>query len=167
MNDRAGLVPIVLLAALLLAPAIVRADEPVATAPIPPPLPTPYVAPSTPAPKTAPAVAEPKPAAKETAKETPKDVSKEPPKKSTAAASHKPTERKIASAHRVARIKRNEHHPQLAHVAPAPRPPRHPHYYRDEMVPGPMAEAPPFPPPWYGRPFPGYPFGGPRGPMPW
>jgi len=173
MANRAGLFPILLLASLLFAPIVApAAEEPVATAPIPPPVPSaPFIAPTTPAtpppvPK-APMTATPAPKAPATASPA-KPPSETSAKKSASAAARKQVEHKTAAVHRLHR--RSERRQLAARFSPPPRPAMQPRYYSGEPVLGPEAEGPSFPPPWYdrGRPLAAYPYPGPRGPMrPW
>jgi hypothetical protein len=176
MTNRAGLSLILPLIWLLFIPAIARgADEPVASAPIPPPLPAPYVVPSTP---PHPAAAPPHPASTPAANSpitkapgaamTPaKPLSTEVAKKSEPAAARKSSEHKTAAAHRPSRHRKVEARRLVAHASP-PRALQRPRYYAGGTMPGPEVDGPPpFPPPWYdrGRPLAGYPYG-PRGPLP-
>jgi hypothetical protein len=153
MVNRTGFFPIVLLVSLLLASAMARArEEPVATAPIPPPVPTAPLATAPPAAKATGTVLSPA--------KRPAQVS---PKKTASSATRKPIERKTA-AHRPHR--KIERHQLVARASPPPRPPLPPRYYPGVLMTGPDGDGPPFPPPWYdrGRPLAAYP--GPRGPMP-
>jgi hypothetical protein len=136
------LFPIVMLVSLLSLPIIARAaDEPVATAAIPPPLPAVSSAAAPAATPTAPKAAK-----------APKRIAR--PK---ALPGTEPAKRAVAQ--KPSRHVKRERHLLFARVYPPPRTPARPRYY----YPGaPVADAgsdgPPFPPSWYDR----YP--NPRGP---
>lgn len=174
MADRSGLFPTAALVALLLAPTIGWADEPVATAPIPPPAPPVVSAPALP---TQPAGEPDKPAfvkpyaAKPAA---PKPATAAVPAKRPVRSAARPDRDKnksAASRHRPSRLPKQEKpDKQHAAVAASSPPPRHKparRYYAG--IPAPI-DGPPIPPPWYDRDpsFGGY-YPGPwrRGPMPW
>ncbi len=155
MVNRTGFFAMAVLLATTLVPATLRAaaEEPVATAVIPPlPPPAPPI-PSTP--KAAAAATPAKPSAPPAAKP------------GAGAAARKAIEHRHMAAHRVHR--RTEHRRLIAQVAPPPRPAMPPRYYPGPPATGPQAlEGPSMPPPWYdrGRPLAFYPYPGPRGPMP-
>ena len=133
MPKRPGLLPLLVFAVLLL-PALARAaDEPVATAPIPPPLP------AAPAPAATYPVPPKPPAAATTAAPA--------PKRSAHAAEPKRAKRKLATHHRAPRHARAARHQFVARALP-PHPPRSRYY--DEIVPVPDS-GPSLPPPWYDR----------------
>ncbi len=166
MNGRAGLLAIVLAGALLLGPTSPRAaDEPVATAPIPPLPDAPAVVPLAQRPAVIPA----KPAPKTAAKPAGPAATRE---REHASADHrKPAVHDPAKSSKRAEQDRSrrrelERRPERRQAAasrgqPDDRPRR---YYREDVMTGPG--GPPFPPPWYDRgpPFAAMPY--PRGPLP-
>jgi len=172
MANRSGLLLTAALVGLLSAPAWAAAsDEPVATAPIPPPLAATPPTVSTPTPKPdKPAFVNPmasKPAPPKAAAAQPlAPPMMAPPKRPVrSAAKHEPDKKTAADRHRPLQQARQEKERQhvVAHASPATppvhRPPPRPRYYAGDFPP---------PPPWYdGMPF-GY-FAGPwRSPMmPW
>jgi hypothetical protein len=135
MANRSGLLLTAVLVGVLSAPALAAGnDEPVATAPIPPPLP-PAAAIPAPVPDK-PAFVNPNPA-----KASAKPV-ETPAKRSVRAAAKSGHEKKVADRHRPSRhAKKEQQH--VAHVVPAPPPfrrlPPRPRYYASDLPP----------PPWY------------------
>ena len=158
MADRAGLLP--LLFAVLLLPALAwAADEPVATAPIPPPTAaTPPPATQEHAVPAKPPAAPAKAPSAATLPAAPSNIAAGPKKPAHTAAVKRP-KRKIVVAHRPLRHVKPAP-PQFAARVPAPRPSR-PRYY-EELVPVPEGDGPAMPP-WFqdGPSMYGYP--GPRG----
>jgi hypothetical protein len=178
MANRSGLLLNAAVIALLSAPAWAAGDEPIATAPIPPPLTaSPSAAGARAAPSTPdtpafvkPAAPKPSPPKSAAAPTTPGAAGL--PKRPVRSAAKAEPGKKGADRHRPTRQakkdKEKEHHAAVAQAAPSASPVRkprpRPRYYADY--------APPPPPPWYDRevPFAGY-YPGPwrRGPvmMPW
>ena len=181
MANRSGLLLTAALVALMSASAWAASDEPVATAPIPPPLTA--RPPAASAPPASAAVPDKPAFVNPTAPKSPppKSAAAPPPTIPTTAGSPKRPVRsaaktepgkKSADRHRPSRQAKKDkekvHQPVVAQVAPTVPPvrksPPRPRYY--------AGYAPPPPPPWYDRvvPFAGY-YPGPwrRGPMmmPW
>jgi hypothetical protein len=133
MANRSGLFLTAALVGLLSAPAwAAAADEPVATAPIPPPPAAAAPAPDKPAfVNPNPAKASPKPA----------ETAAKRPVRSAAKSGH---DKKVADRHRPSRHAKKEQH-VVAHAMPTPPPfrrlPPRPRYYAGDLPP----------PPWYDR----------------
>jgi hypothetical protein len=150
---------IVVLLWMLGAGQIARAaDEPVATAPIPPPLAAPPASAAA-APKSIGGIAGPAKPHSLAAAEVPKRTLRPPALPRIEPAKH-------AAAQKPSRPAKRERHLLVARAYPPPGalPPRY--YYPGAPVFTPDNEGPPFPPPWYDRggPLAGYPGPGPRGP---
>lgn len=172
MINRAGLFPIICVVAMLLAPVLGRAaNEPAATAAIPPPAPPVAVhKPSPPATahKSSPPAAKPTAVSRAKAHHT-RSAKMNIPTAAQAAAARKPE--RVAQRH--ARHRATERRSVVVHSAPPPPPPAHlPRDYAGVPLLGPDGPPPPLPPPWYDRTRPAIafayppPFMGRRGPMP-
>ena len=144
MPNRLGVLLAVVLAGLFAAPTLARAaDEPVATAPIPPP-------PSPPAAATPPQPDKPFVVSPTAPKAAPPKTAAARPKRPPHSAQTAEHDRKAASRHRPSRqVKQNRPH-AVAHAAPPPvrRPRPRPRDYAGDLPP---------PPPWYdAAPYGGY-----------